>query len=461
MDLIFGMLFSFIALIWAVYKNIFIGLPLVLILFIFAFLAWKRGYTLKEIVQMSYLGGKKSFLVLEIFVLIGAITGSWLAAGTVPGIVYYGIKYMPPQFFVLFVFLLSSLVSFLLGTALGTVGTIGVSLILMARTGNVNLDLAAGAIIAGAYFGDRCSPMSSSAHLVASLTGTDIYENIKNMFKTGGIPLLLTCGFYLFFSAIKPLNIQENTITEEIINVFEISWLVLLPAVVILVLALWRVDIKISMFVSILIALVISRSLQNNDFFANLGYIIMGFNLPPDNTLAPIIKGGGIISMVKPSFIVFTSCCLTGIFEKTGMLDNLQSFINKARYRWQLFAMTGIFSVLTSIFGCSQTIAVVLTNQLVEKTYKARKVDQYNLALDLENTGIVIAALIPWNIAALVPTTTLNVSPVGFLPYAVYLYFIPLFNLISLKIKGDSKGLKATGKKILYKMPNNRNYKLG
>ena len=139
---------------------------------------------------MSFNGGKRAFVVLEIFLLIGIITGTWIASGTVPAIIYYGIKYMNPNFFILYTFLISCIVSFLLGTSLGTVSTVGVALILMAKGGNINIDIAAGAIIAGAYFGDRCSPMSSSAILVANLTRTNLYTNISNMFKTAVIPFI-------------------------------------------------------------------------------------------------------------------------------------------------------------------------------------------------------------------------------------------------------------------------------
>ena len=170
MDIIGGMIFTFCVLIFSVLKGIYVGIPLFLSFLTFALISWKRGFSLKDIYTMSYNGSKKSFVVLKIFLFIGAITSVWMAAGTVPGIVYYGIKFMNPKFFILYSFLICTLVSFLLGTALGTVSTAGLALIVMARSGNMNLNIAAGAIMAGAYFGDRCSPMSSSANLVANLT---------------------------------------------------------------------------------------------------------------------------------------------------------------------------------------------------------------------------------------------------------------------------------------------------
>ena len=179
MDIIISMFVIFCALIFSIYNGLFVGYPLLLGFFIFTYISWRRGFILRDIIKMSFNGGKRAFVVLEVFLLIGIITSTWIASGTVAAIIYYGIKYMNPNFFILYTFLISCVVSFLLGTSLGTVSTVGVALILMAKGGNINIDIAAGAIIAGAYFGDRCSPMSSSAILVANLTRTNLYTNIS------------------------------------------------------------------------------------------------------------------------------------------------------------------------------------------------------------------------------------------------------------------------------------------
>jgi len=168
-------------------------------------------------------------------------------------------------------------------------------------------------------------------------------------------------------------------------------------------------------------------------------YLFFGFYLHPDNPLYSIIRGGGIISMWKASLVVYVSCALAGIFDGTNMLNSVEKVLARARTRADLFAYTIIVSILTAAFGCNQSMAIVLTNQLVTSTYQEKNIDKYTLALDLENTGIVLAALIPWNIAAFVPTTTMDVSPVGFIPYAFYLYLLPLVCLIRLKIAGNAK----------------------
>jgi len=433
MDILIGMSITFFILIYSIFNGIFLGIPLLLGLFIFIFISWKRGFSIKDIMIMSYIGGKKAFVVLKILVLIGALTAIWMSAGTVPGIVYYGIQFMNPDLFILYAFLISSVVSLLLGTSLGTASTVGLALIVLAKGGNVDTNITAGAIIAGAYFGDRCSPMSSSAHLVANITGTHLYTNIRNMFKSSILPFALSVILYALISIHQPLSFVGSSIDTDIIKTFDTSWIVLIPSFIIIVFSLLRVNVKHSMFFSILSASVISLWVQHYSFSEIIGYLFLGFHLEPGNPLSSIIQGGGIISMWKPSVVILISCALAGIFEGTGMLKTVEDLLIKARTRSELFSYTAGMSILTAAFGCSQTISVVLTNQLMAKPYKEKRLDNYELALDLENTGIVLSALIPWNLAAFVPTTTMNVSSVGFIPYAFYLYLLPISSFIYLK----------------------------
>lgn len=121
------------------------------------------------------------------------------------------------------------------------------------------------------------------------------------------------------------------------------------------------------------------------------------------------------------------------------MLSSVDKVLARARTRAELFAYTAAVSIVTAAFGCNQSMAIVLTNQLMTSTYQQKNINKDALALDLENTGIVLSALIPWNIAAFVPTTTMDVSPVGFIPYAFYLYLLPLACLIRLKLAGNEK----------------------
>ena len=438
METVFGLVITFVMLMFSIYKGIFIGYPLLISFFIFVIISLRKGYSIAAISKMAYDGGKKSFVVLKIFILIGAITAVWMSSGTVPSIVYYGINLMNPNYFIFYAFIISSLVSFLLGTSLGTVSTVGLALIVMAKSGEVNTNIAAGAIITGAYFGDRCSPMSSSAHLIANLTETELFINIKNMLKSAVLPFILSLILYFVVSLGSPLNTASGGIDKAIVKSFEISILALLPSIIILVLSIFRVNVKISMFLSIALAGVLSIYIQGYKINEVLYFILMGFHLDLANPLYLIIKGGGIISMLRPAIVVFISCSLAGIFEGTKTLQSVEILLLKANSRSSLFLYTTIVSILTAAFGSNQSIAAVLTASLMDKAYKQNSVDKYQMALDLENTGIVLSALIPWNLAAFVPTSTMDVSPVGFIPYAFYLYLLPITSYMILRYRKNS-----------------------
>lgn len=425
MDNYIGLLVSIIIIIFGVFMNIFVGYSLIICWFLFVMISLRKGFNLKIIFKMSYEGGKKSFLVGKILLLIGAVIGSWMISGTIPGIVFYALKLIHPDSFVLFTFLICCAISFVLGSATGTATIVGLPLIIIARGGGVSLDLVAGAIIAGVYFGDRCSPMSSSAALVSNLTGTNLFKNIKNMFRTSVLPFALSVGFYFIFSKIHPLKITSSNLTDEFLKIFRIEYSVLVPVVVLLVLCLCRMSIQYAMLMSILVASVMAVFFQGQEPVQVLQSIFFGFSLDTPSPLLTIIEGGGVSSMLKASFVVFAACALAGILEGIRVFDGLkQHLLNMKLNQHKRYGLTTFISTLTAAFGCSQSIAVVMTDEIMRDCYK--KEENYQFALDIENSCILTSALIPWNIAALICTTTLNVSMYGFIPYAFYLYAFPI-----------------------------------
>lgn len=429
MDIIIIFFLFFASLLFSIYHSISILYPLLFGLSCFTLISLLRGYTLTDLLKMMGDGSKKSLIVIKIFVLIGIITAAWRACGTIPFIVYYGIMFMSAKYFIVSAFLLSCLVSFLLGTSFGTVGTIGVVLIVLAKSGNVDINMAAGAIIAGAYFGDRCSPMSSSANLVAALTNTKLYINIANMNKTASIPFALSILGYVYLSYTNPLAFYNNQIVDEIINSFDISLIVLLPALIILVFAAFRVDVKLSMGVSILLSVLIALFVQHIPFFTLMNYIATGYRMENGGFFADIIQGGGLYSMLNVSLIVLISSAYAGIFQGTGLLSDIEVFFEKISTKTSVYLTAVLSSIATAAFACNQTLAVMLSHQITHKLYERNQLSNYRLAVDLENTVIVISALIPWNIAGAVPAVMLS-ADAGFIIYAFYLFLVPLTNLV-------------------------------
>jgi Na+:H+ antiporter, NhaC family len=437
MDLIAAFAITFLFLVSSVFEGIFLAYPLTAGILLFFLVALRRGFAPKDIMKMGYTGGKKSLIVVRILMLIGVLIPMWMASGTIPAIVNYGMEMIRPDMFVLSAFLLSCFVSCLIGTSVGTSGVVGTALMVMARSGGVNLAATAGAVIAGAYFGDRCSPVSSSASFVAAITETNIYDNIRNMIKTCILPFVISAVFYLTLSMAFPLRSTSASLAGLISKQFDLNPVVLVPAVIIILFSVLKVGIKISMLVSIKIALILSLTLQHQSLADCVKYMIFGFSLDASNPLSGIIKGGGEVSLLKTALVVFLASAFAGIMEGTGMLKGIENITLKADTRYKVFRNMFVTSLFGSVVGCSQTFAVMLTHMLNKKAYEKNGLGNSCEAIDLENTAIMTAALIPWNIALLAPMTVLG-ADASCIPYLVYIYLLPLWNMLFLKLQNSN-----------------------
>ncbi|MGD9568908.1 MAG: Na+/H+ antiporter NhaC family protein [Sedimentibacter sp.] len=433
MDFVISVAAFTLALILSIINGISVLIPLLIGMISFSLASIHRGYSIKNVIKMILRGMKKSIALMPIFALIGIITAVWRASGTIPFFVYYGTKLMNPNYFILFAFLLSCMVSFALGTSFGTVGTIGVVLIVLAKGGGVNVSAAAGAIVSGAFFGDRCSPTSSSANLVATITDTDLYDNVKRMMLTGIIPFIVTSAIYLILSKNNPIYVTDSTLLDEIENHFNLSVVTIFPTVIIFVLAFFRKNVKTSMFFSIIAAFVICLWVQKMPLRDLIYTIIFGFKLHGEGMLPSIISGGGLFSMFNVSLIVLIASSYSGIFETTGMLNDIQGFLIKMSSKIGIYLTTAFTALITGAICCNQTLPVLLTYQLMNKIYIEKGLTKEDIAIDIENTAIMTSELFPWSIAIAVPLATLAVGSESIF-YAFYLYLVPFINIIRLPI---------------------------
>lgn len=429
MDIALGLLISFVCLLLSALHGVALVWPLGIAIALFILIHRRRGQPLPPLLKYCWHGAKQSWPVFSILLLIGALMATWLAAGTVPALVYYGTQLINPHYFILSAFVLTALVSTLIGTSFGAVGTIGLALMIMARSSAMpHLNLVAGAIIAGAYVGDRCSPLSSSAHLVATITNTNIYQNLKHMLWTSLVPLGLTLVTYGMFSWLYPLEIsQQSDISQKIAAAFNLHGLTLLPALLVLALATMRVNVKLTILLGWGSAAVLAMTLQHYSPGDVLYFTLWGFQLEQEPDLGAILLGGGLWPMVYVCTVVLLSTALSGLLTGTRSLERVGDLLSMARQQRHLFTGTTLISLLSAAFGCTQTITILLTHQLVSPHYRQSEYSQQQVAIDLENTAVVLAPMIPWNIAGLVPATLLMVGP-GFIPFAVYLYLVPLWN---------------------------------
>ena len=382
-----------------------------------------KGYNLKVLVKKSFEGMLTVKNILLVFILIGMITALWRASGTIAFIVYMGSKLISPSILILITFLLCAMLSLLIGTSLGTAATIGVICFSIGKTMGINPYYIGGAVLSGIYFGDRCSPMSTSALLISELTKTNLYTNIKMMIKTSIIPFIVTCVFYLFLgfkSTISPVSVDVTEIFKQNYN---LNIVVIIPAILIIVLSLLKINVKKTMLISIVVSFIIAMFIQKESVVSLIKYCIFGYN-NSNQELNLMMKGGGILSTINVGLIVGISSSYSGIFKETKMLVPLKEYLKGFSEKTSNYFVIFLSSIISGAIACNQSLGIILTNELSEEL-----VDKQERAIILENTVVLLAGLIPWNTAMVVPLRTLDVGIMsGF--FAFYLYFLPLWNLI-------------------------------
>ena len=402
------------SLIWA----LLLGLAL------FSLLGLKKGFTPRQLAAMAWRQGRDSLIVVPVFLLIGMVTALWRASGTISFFLYYGLEGLRPASFLLVAFLLSAVLSFALGTCYGVTGTAGVVLITLARSGGVDLAVTAGAILSGAYFGDRCSPMSSCATLVAACTGTELYKNVREMLKTALLPTLLTVLAFGVLSRLHPIQRMDSVVLSALRENFDLHWTVLLPAVLMLVLPLAKVPVKWAMAASAATAFVLTVALQGLPVPEALRTAILGY-APRQAELAGILSGGGLVSMVTSGAVVFITSLYAGILEGIDALAPAKDWVERLSRRVGLFPAAVLVSTAVVSVFCNQAVMVMIDAQLLADSYEARGASRTELAMDIANSGVTIAGLVPWSIAITVPLSMLDVGTEA-IPWCVLLYMIPL-----------------------------------
>ena len=410
------------ALVVCIGYDISILIALVFGFFLFFGYGLYQKHSAKAMAAMAFSGVKTVKNILITFILIGIITAVWRACGTIPYIVFHATKVCSPGLMVLITFLLCCLISALTGTAFGTAATMGVICVTMASSMGIPLLYSGGAVLAGSFFGDRCSPMSTSALLVSTVTGTDLYRNIGNMVKTSVVPFAITCAVYILLGMGAAGDFDTTQIQTLFAEKFRLHHAALIPAAVIIILSCFRVNVKITMSVSILCGMAVACFVQGIAPAELVSIAILGYR-PEEAQLAALLSGGGIQSMVKVFCIVCLSSSYSGMFNGTGLLEGFRGSLNRLSKKILPFGSILLTSIITVMVSCNQTLAIMLTQQLCRDT----EPDPETMASHLENTAVVIAPLIPWSIAGAVPLATVG-APTACILTACYLYLLPVWN---------------------------------
>ena len=410
-------------LVGAAVFGLYLGWALMAGAILFTLDAKRHGRTWRQVGNMLAQGLKKAWIVVQVLLVIGLLTASWISCGAIPCLVRLGASVIRPHVFLLCTFWLCAVMSFLLGTSFGTANTMGVVMMTLARAGGVSLPMTAGAILCGIYVGDRCSPMSSSLLLLSTLTETELYDNVGMTIRSMLVPFVAASGGYLLCSVLSPLSAATTGLGEQLEAGFNLSPVVLLPTVVVFVLCLMRKPVKLAMAVSMILACLLAVFFQGMPALELAKTLVFGYHLPETEPLSTILHGGGLSSMVTSIVIVTSSCAIAGIVEGTDLTARLGGRTGGGHLKtYQKTLVTGF---VTAAIGCNQTIAIVLTHAVRKDAYQT--LGNQAFARDMSFAGTLAPVLVPWCIAAYTPTSQLDVHGLGWMLFAFWLWFMLLW----------------------------------
>lgn len=413
-----------------------IHIPLIMELIFTIFLALYWGFKWNELEEMMFSSFAKIGNVLIIIMLIGMIIGIWIESGTVPTMIYYGLKFLRPQYFYVISFIFSAIVSVSIGTAFGTVSTVGLALISIAQGMGVSLPIAAGSIVSGAYVGDRMSPLSSIAIITAHSADAEIHDMIKEMLKTFWPPFLISAIIYLIigfnYNGVSYDISQINILLEGLVNNYLISIAMLIPPLMVIILAVKKVPTILNLIINLIISSVIAIFISNLSVSTVLDSVYSGaVGSTNIDLLNDLLTRGGLSSMLDLISLIILAVVLGGLLEKLGILNTILNKIIKAiKNRSQLITVTMVSSFITAILSCNQLLAVFLPGKMLGRKYDELKVPRSILGRSLGDSGLILSPLIPWNINALMMMGILGVHTLEYFKYSFFPVLVPITGLI-------------------------------
>ena len=406
-------------------------------------IAWRLGYSWSELQEGVIEKISSSLPALMILWAVGLLIGSWVFSGTIPMIIYYGVDLISPQYLVLTAFVIAAIISTVTGTSWGSAGTVGVAIMGIAQGLEVNLAATAGAVVAGAYFGDKLSPLSDTTNLAPIAAGSELYEHIRHMFYTTIPATIVAIAAYLFFgsaAASSGANVSESVLAlqGQLDKIFHWNIILLLPVLFVLAGSVLKwptipVMIIASLFSVALGAIIQGFSLKNGFISVMTGFNVTmsGINMEFSKDITKLLNRGGVSSVNSTTILVICAMGFAGIISKTGMLTKvLHTIMSRVKSAAGVIIST-ICSCLTVAFVTgSSYLSILIPGEMFKDFYKEKNLAAKNLSRTLEDSGTVIVPLIPWSAAGAYMTATLGVPTAEYLPWAILNYMGVVFAII-------------------------------
>ncbi len=425
------------------------GLPIESLLLtsavIAAAVAWKIGYSWDDIQNAIIDRLAKTLPAVFILVLVGGLIGSWMVGGTIPMLVYYGLKIISPEYLVLTSFLVTCMVSLCTGTSWGSAGTIGVALMGIATGMDANLAAVAGAVVSGAYFGDKISPLSDSTNFAPVVAGTDLYSHIQHMLWTT-IPAFILSAVVFFFVGSHDVTADtpEKVIAmlDNIEQLFSLNIFLLLPPALILWGAIRKLPTIPLMLLAIAIGIFNAVTFQGFSLVTALTAMLNGFNasmfadaglsnVTVVSDVLTLVNRGGMTSMMGVVLLVFCAFSFAGTLALTGALNVLVDLLSKGIKGTASLIGATIVTTITVVCTTSDgKLALLIPSELFRDTYKRMQLDPKNLSRTIEDAGTIIEPLVPWTNAGVFMAATLGVSTLDYMPWAIQNYSAIFFAML-------------------------------
>jgi NhaC family Na+:H+ antiporter len=421
-------------------------------------LAINRGNSWSELLEGIRSSINEALPALLILLLIGSLAGTWLVSGIVPAMIYYGLQIVNPTYFLVAACIVSAIISIATGSSWSTIATVGVALLGIGQVIGISEAMVAGAIISGAYFGDKMSPLSDTTNLAPAMAGTDLFTHIKYMAYTTLPSIVITLIIFLFLGFnldTSNSSVNVNVILSALESKFTITPCLFLVPIIVIALIIKKVPAIPALLAGTLLgglaAMIfqpeIISELSNSEHFLKASFITImdamsrDISIVTDNLMInDLLSTGGMYGMLNTVWLIICAMCFGGAMEASGFLYKLSmSLMKLASNTASLIATTTGTCIFFNMTASDQYLAIVVPGKMFKDSYKKQGLAPENLSRTLEDAGTVTSVLIPWNTCGATQASVLGVSTLTYLPYCFFNIISPfmtmLYAIIGYKIR--------------------------
>ncbi len=411
-------------------------IPLFISVLFAAIIAMLNGYKWKDLEEGINKTVSTSAASLFILLAVGVVVGVWTLAGVVPSFIYYGLQIVSPQLFLPSAAIITAITTLMTGSSWSTAGTIGLALMAIGNSLGFNPGLSAGAIISGAYFGDKLSPISDTTTLASGISNVNLFDHIKHMLYTTIPSFTVSLIIYFFISWNYNIKAFDPTYVESILSGisqnFYISPILLIPVILVIILIILKVPAVGTLLISAIVAGIMGIIFQGSSLSEVFSAAHYGFSSETGiEIIDKLLSGGGLNSMLNSISLFVIALGLAGIMESSGMISSLNNKIIKlAKGTFGLIAATGLTVISSLLITGDQYLGIILPGKIYVKEYLRRGISLKNLSRTLEDFGTAMSSLIPWGACGVFMSSTLGVSTFSYAPFAFFCFLSPIFALI-------------------------------